>query len=110
MDLKVIDKKKNEIMKRTEVTAEVEEELIPSRQQVKDKLAAMLSVKADAIAINKIESKFGSSKVIVLANVYETVEELKKKEPKHIIKRNIVEVKKENAAEENNDAPASFKK
>jgi len=57
MDLKVIDKKKNEIMKRTEVTAEVEEELIPSRQQVKDKLAAMLSVKADAIAINKIESK-----------------------------------------------------
>jgi ribosomal protein S24E len=111
MEVKILEKKKNELAKRTEVTAEVlGEKLIPSRAQIREKLAAQLGVKSDAIAVEKIGSKFGSSNVKIKANVYASVEELKKTEPKHITKRNVAEEKKEGAAEENTDAPASFKK
>ena len=96
-------------MKRTEVTAEMHEKTIPSKKEVRDKLAALVNAKPEEIAITKIESKFGSAQAKVYARVYPSVEELKKKEPKHITIRNFGKEKKE-GEEANADAPAAFKK
>ncbi|MFA6268932.1 MAG: 30S ribosomal protein S24e [archaeon] len=109
MELKVLSKKKNELLKRTESVFEMHEKTIPSKVQIREKLAAMLDTSAEKIAITKVVSKFGSSKAKVHARIYATVEELKKTEPKHIIVRNFGKEKK-NEAEADANAPASFKK
>jgi small subunit ribosomal protein S24e len=109
MEVKILEKKKNEVMKRTEITAEMHEKTIPSKQQVRDKLSALLNVKPETIAITKINSKFGSAKAEIFATAYETAEELKKREPVHIMERNFGKEKKAEA-EGPEAPPANFKK
>jgi small subunit ribosomal protein S24e len=109
MELKIINKKKNELLGRTEVTAEMHEKTIPTKQQIRDKMSALLNSKPEEIAITKVETKFGSPKAKIYARAYPSVEDLKKKEPKYVVERNFGKEKKENAAE-NTDAPANFKK
>ena len=109
MDLKILDKKKNELLKRTEVVAEMHEKTIPSKQLIREKLSALLNTPVETIAITQVKSKFGSAKAKVYVRTYATAEDLKKTEPKYIVKRNFGEGKK-TGAEENNDAPAAFKK
>ena len=109
MEIKITEKKKNELLERTEITAEMQEKTIPAKQQIRDKMGALLNSKPEEIAITKVETKFGSPKAKIYARVYPSAEELKKKEPTHIIERNFGKEKKEGASE-NNDAPANFKK
>ncbi len=111
MEVKVIEKKRNELLKRNEVTAEVKEKTIPSKQLIRDKLSALLNAKAESIAITKMESKFGSSHTKIFARVYDTPEELKKREAEYIKVRNFGKEKKEDAAASGPEAPpANFKK
>jgi small subunit ribosomal protein S24e len=110
MDLKVLTKKKNELLNRTELVLEMHEKTIPAKVQLREKIAALINSSADKIVITKVDTKFGSSKGKVNARAYETVEAMKKTEPKYIVVRNFGEEKKEGAAEANSDAPASFKK
>ncbi|MFA6065405.1 MAG: 30S ribosomal protein S24e [archaeon] len=109
MDLKILDKKKNELLKRTEVTADMHEKTIPSKQLIREKLSALLNTAVETIAITQVKSKFGSAKAKVYARVYSSVADLKKTEPKYIIKRNFGEEKKAEANADA-DAPAAFKK
>ena len=44
MDLKVLSKKKNELLNRTEVVAELEEKTIPSKTDIRTKLSALLNL------------------------------------------------------------------
>ena len=57
MDLKILDKKKNELLKRTELTAEMHEKTIPSKQVIREKLSAMLNTPVETIVITQIKSK-----------------------------------------------------
>jgi len=109
MDLKILDKKKNELLKRTEVTCDMHEKTIPSKQLIREKLSALMNTPVETIAITQVKSKFGSAKAKVYARVYSTVADLKKTEPKYIIKRNFGEEKKAEANADS-DAPAAFKK
>ena len=110
MDLKVTTKRKNELLNRTEVIAEMHEKTIPAKTEIREKLAAILNTTADSIAITKVESKFGSAKAKVYARVYSSNAELKKSEPKYVSVRNFGKEKKEGEAAADNNAPASFKK
>jgi small subunit ribosomal protein S24e len=109
MDLKIIEKKKNELLKRIEIVAEVQEKTIPSKKQLREKLAAMIDSNPEKIVITKVNSKFGSSKAKIYATSYENNELLKKTEPEYIVVRNFGKEKKE-GAEEETGAPAKFKK
>ena len=109
MDLKIISKKKNELLKRTELTAEMQEKTIPSKQMVRDKLSALLNVPAETIAIQKIKTNFGSSFAKVYARTYVDAQALKDTEVDYIKVRNFGKEKKE-GEEAQADAPASFKK
>jgi len=110
MDLKILSKKRNELLKRTEMVVEMHEKTIPSKQQIREKLSAMVDTTPEKIAITKIDSKFGSSKAKIFATSYESAESLKKTEPKYITVRNFGEEKKEGAEEQKTEAPANFKK
>jgi len=110
MEVKIIQKTKNELLHRNEVVAEVHEKTIPSKQQIRDKLSALLNVKAETIAITKMESKFGSSKTKIMARAYDTPEELKKREVEYVRVRNYGKEKKEEVANGPEAPPANFKK
>jgi len=109
MEVKILTKHKNAILKRNEVVAEVNEKTIPSKTQIRDKLSALLNAPVEAIVIEKVESKFGSPYAKIYARQYENAEQLKKIEAEYIKVRNFGKEKKE-GAEEASEAPANFKK
>lgn len=107
--MKITTKKRNEVLKRQEIVAEVHEKTIPDKKQIRDKLAALLNVKEDTIAITKVKSKFGSAAAKIYARVYGTAEDLKKSEVKYIMERNFGKEKKAEVAGPQ-APPANFKK
>ncbi|HPM85513.1 MAG: 30S ribosomal protein S24e [Candidatus ainarchaeum sp.] len=108
MEVKIKDKKKNELFNRTEVIAELEEKTIPSKIQIREKLSALLNTPVENIAIQKVETKFGSSHAVIYARAYNDQASLKSTEAKYVITRNFG--KETKTTETNSDAPASFKK
>jgi len=108
MEVHITEKKKNDVLKRTEITATLQEKTIPSRAVIKEKLCAQLNAKPETVVVTKVETKFGTTKAKVHARQYDAAEQLKKIENPHMLKRNFKEEKKEAVAD--NDAPASFKK
>ena len=59
----------------------------PSRKEVIADIAKEIGKSADVIAIRKIDQKFGRTKAIVYARVYETREQKEKLEQKTILER-----------------------
>ena len=110
MDLKVIDKKRNEVIKRNEVVVQMHEKMIPAKKQIREKLASILNIAEETLVITKVESKFGSSKAKVYARAYDSPEELKKIEVKYIRERNFGKEKKVDVASGPEAPPANFKK
>jgi ribosomal protein S24E len=96
MELNITKNNRNALMKRNEIEAVCEEKQIPSKKEIREKLAAQLNGNAESIVISKVETKFGSNKAKILARKYDSVEELKATEEKHIRERNFgKEAKKE---------------
>ena len=109
MDLKIISKKKNELLNRTELVAEIEEKTIPSKTDLRAKLSAVLNVPVETIAIQKVATQFGSPHALIQVRTYANEADLRKTEAKYVITRNFGKEKK---ADENgeNAPPANFKK
>jgi len=88
MELKIIKNEKNEVLGRSEITAEVNQETIPSREEVTTNLAAQLSVSKDKIIVHKIANDFGKSTKTISAKIYDTIENMNKVERNYMLKRN----------------------
>jgi ribosomal protein S24E len=110
MKLKIVSKEKNSLLKRIEVIFSIEHDQTggtPSRAEVKSQLAAQLNTKLELVYIKHLVTKKGTMVAIGEANIYDSAEQAKLVEPKHIIARNAVpekleepETPKESAAEE----------
>ena len=88
MQLEIARQKKNKTLKRTEVELEAQDlKLVPSRKELKPKIAAMLNAKEELLVITKIGHSFGSRDITVSANVYENAEALKNSEAKYMMER-----------------------
>ncbi|MCD6434329.1 MAG: 30S ribosomal protein S24e [Candidatus Diapherotrites archaeon] len=111
MKLKIVERKKNPLLYREDIIAEVEAETTPSRKELREKLAATLASKAELVIIKKIKQEFGQHKATVLAKHYESQDLLEKIEPKYIINRNlgIKETKKGKKKEEVKEQEDSLK-
>lgn len=110
MELKITEKKRNEVLNRQEITAEMHEKIIPAKTLIREKLSALLNVKNDQIAIWLVKSKFGSPRAKVYARIYGTPEDLKKSEVLYIRERNFGKEKKAESAAGPEAPPANFKK
>ena len=93
MELKITQNKRNEVLKRSEIIAEVMQKEVPSKIEITKVLTAQLNTKPEIVIIKKIDSKYGQQKVIIDANVYDKEEEMNKIERNYMLKRN--ETKKE---------------
>ena len=109
MDLKIITKKKNELLNRTEIVAEMEEKTIPSKTDIRAKLSALLNTPIETIAIQKVETKFGSSHAVIYVRTYNDEASLRKTESKFVVTRNFGKEKKKESAD-GSAPPANFKK
>ncbi|MDI6691465.1 MAG: 30S ribosomal protein S24e [Candidatus Bathyarchaeota archaeon] len=92
MDIKIISDKKNPLLKRREVQFQVEHTQTgstPPRLEVRKAVANALKTDVDLVVIKKFETKTGAHAAIGIANVYDSVEQLKLIEPEYIIKRNV---------------------
>ena len=101
MKLKIVSKEKNPLIKRTEVTFNIEHAQTggtPSRAEVRTQLATQLKTKLELVYVKNIETKTGTMLAIGEANAYDSVEQAKLVEPKHIIARNAVPEKPEEPA------------
>ena len=73
-------------------------ESTPNIQEVKDKLAAMITAKEDLVFIDNIKSKFGSASSFGYAKIYDSEESAKKIEKEHTLKMNQKKEDKDESA------------
>ncbi|HVL87010.1 MAG TPA: 30S ribosomal protein S24e [Candidatus Thermoplasmatota archaeon] len=94
MDMSIVSKKENALLKRTEVrfAASHANEPTPKRDAVREKLAGLLSVKKEAIVVDAMESDFGRATTTGYARVYANADEAKKQERWYLLKRNGFDV------------------
>ena len=92
MDVKVISKKRNLLLKRSEVNFQVdhfETGSTPPRLEARKAVARALKTEVDLVFVKKFETKTGTHTAVGLANVYDSVEQASLVEPEYIIKRNV---------------------
>ena len=89
MDVKVVEEKNNQLLQRREIKFSVSHNLgTPSREEIKNKIAAYLNSKPELVVIERMRSRFGLRETLGYAKIYETVDRLKRVETGHIIQRN----------------------
>ena len=102
MKIKIISKEQNPLLKRKEVTFRIEHAQTggtPTRLEVRKQLATSLKTDQELVYVKKIETKTGTMVAIGEANAYDSIEQAKLMEPKHIIARNAPPEKPEKAEE-----------
>lgn len=75
MNLKILNEVNNPLFLRTEVKAEVEKEIVPSREEVLDLFATKYKADKEAIKIMTIKGKFGSKTFEANAHIYSSIDE-----------------------------------
>jgi ribosomal protein S24E len=98
MKLELTSTKTNPLIGRREVAFKIEEKSTPNRSGIKVELATALRVNLDQVYIQEIETKSGTHVTLGVAHVYDDPATALKVEPKHVIRRNNPEAKKEEAA------------
>jgi ribosomal protein S24E len=108
MKLKIVSKEHNPLMKRKEVTFRVEHAQTggtPTRIEVRKQLATLLKTDLDLVYVKQLETKTGTMVAVGEANAYESVEQAKLMEPKHIIARNAIPEEKPEKAKAPEEKP-----
>ena len=92
MKVKVVSKEYNPLLKRREVTFKVEHTETggtPRRFEVRKQLATLLKADLELVYVKKMETKTGTMTAVGEANAYDSTEQAKLVEPKHIVARNV---------------------
>lgn len=89
MDIKIINDKNNALLNRRELNLSVTfDGATPSRDAMRDKIAAMLTVPLELVIVQKIENEFGKQKLKAYIKVYEDEARMKQVEGAYVLERN----------------------
>lgn len=97
MKVNILSKNQNLLMKRKEITFNVDHTQnggTPSRVEIGNQLASLLKTKTELVFINNLKTKTGTMVALGEANVYNSISDAKQMEPKYIIARNVISEKK----------------
>ena len=97
MNVNIVSKGQNPLMKRKEITFSVDHAQnggTPSRVHVSNQLASLLKTRPELVFIKNFRTKTGTMVAVGEANVYDSVEQAKRMEPKHAITKNVIPEKK----------------
>lgn len=103
MKVNIISKEQNQLMKRKEVKFSIdhsEKGGTPSRIEVSRQLASILNSKSELIFVKNLMTKTGTMTAVGEATIYETIEQAKIMEPKHVVARNKIPEKTEELTNE----------
>jgi len=92
MEVQILSKSDNPLLKRREVSFQVEHDQpgsTPPRLQIRQAVAAALKADVNVVFVKKLVTKTGTRTSVGLANVYGSLEQAKLIEPEYIINRNI---------------------
>ena len=91
MDIRIIKDNKNSLLNRRELDFIVKYEgSTPSRNDVKNKLAAMLNAPLELLVIQRIKTEFGMQEAKGYAKLYEDAARMKEVELEFVLKRNAI--------------------
>ncbi len=83
MDINIIEKKENPLLRRTELIADVGYEgTAPTRQTMRDEISKKLKVSPEVVIVRHIYPFFGDKKIEVVVHVYQSKEDAEKIESK----------------------------
>ena len=89
MRITVTSKRRNDLLKRLEITFRVDQNGgTPPRLLVREELSKILNVDLDRVYVKRMITKTGSLVTVGEANIYDSVEQAMRIEPKYIILRN----------------------
>ena len=90
MEIEFIEEKENKIFNRKEIKfyVDYDGEATPKILDIKSKLVALLNTKKDLIVVDNVQPHYGEPKAKGYAKVYDTVDDLKYIETKHVIAKN----------------------
>ena len=90
MEIDFIEEKENKLFNRKEIKfyVDYDGEATPKALDVKSKLVALLNTKKELIVVDNIQPHYGEPKALGYAKVYDTVEDLKYIETKHVLAKN----------------------
>ncbi|WP_340820685.1 30S ribosomal protein S24e [Methanolobus sp. WCC4] len=89
MDIIITKDKNNALLNRRELNLTVNfEGATPSRNDVKDKLAAMLTVPLGLVIVQNMENEFGKQELKVYVKIYEDEARMKQVEEAYVLERN----------------------
>lgn len=101
MEIEITEKSENPLLNRTEIHFDCiyTGESTPGIMDVKNKLVALLDADKNLLVVDKVIPKFGEGKAQGYAKVYDSEENLKEIEQKHILDKNM-EIQEEEEEEE----------
>ena len=93
MDIEIKEQKHNPLLSRREVRFVVHHtnEKTPSRDAIREKLAAQLNSKKSLVVVDSMASAFGKGMTNGYARLYDAPEAIGKNEPHYLLKRNKLE-------------------
>jgi small subunit ribosomal protein S24e len=92
MEIKVTSEKQNPMLRRKEISFQIEHGQAgstPSRLEVRKAIAATIKTDENVVFVKKFATKTGTQTAYGIANIYDTIEQAKLIEPEYIIERNI---------------------
>jgi ribosomal protein S24E len=95
MKSKIISQFDNKLFSRNELVLEVEADVVPSKEEVKEFISKEFSCDKDLIRVREIKGKFGVRVFKVVADIYSSKEEFDR-----IVKKTKQEIEAEKKAEE----------
>jgi ribosomal protein S24E len=94
MKLNITENTRNEVLGRSDITAEYEG-MIPTKVELRKNLSAQINVPEEKIVVRQIKTEFGTQKAIIYAKAYDEEEKMKQIEEKYVITRNFGKAKEE---------------
>jgi len=110
LEIEIIEKKTNPLLKRQEIWFDVHHEgATPSREDVKNKLAAMLNTKPELTVVERMRSEFGRRITRGYAKLYKSKKQLDDVERAYIVQRHAPKVEEAKKAPEEAEKPEEVK-
>lgn len=88
MNLEIIQERKNPLLNRRELDLLIHyESSTPKRDDVRKTLSEKYGIEIERIVIEKMESLFGTNKARAHVHIYDAIEDAKRFERRHVLKR-----------------------
>jgi len=105
MEINIVEKKENPLLRRTELIADVGYEAkAPTRQVMRDEISKKLKVSPEVVVIRHIYPFFGDKKIEVVVHIYEKKEDVDKIESKVYTQRMLGKKKEAGEKKEKEEA------